>query len=85
MQMPRSSSSQRQAESRRVIEDHLLMVVDFLGAMAWLVLDIAAMGLASSMGLAVLERRREIGVLRALGASRRALAGMMQLEGLLIA
>ncbi len=79
-----AASSQRQAENRRVVEDHLLMVVDFLAAMAWLMLAIAAMGLASSMGMAVLERRREIGVLRALGASRRALAGMVHLEGLLI-
>jgi putative ABC transport system permease protein len=78
------AASQRQAESRRVVDDHLLMVVDFLGAMAWVMLAVGAMGLASTMGLSVLERTREIGVLRALGAGRASIAGMVQIEGLVI-
>jgi len=43
------------------------------------------MGLASTMGLAVLERTREIGVLRAIGASHGALLVMVQVEGMVIA
>ncbi len=78
------ATSQRPAESRRVVEDHLQMVVDFLGAMAWLMLAIGAMALASTMGMAVLERTREIGVLRAIGASRRDIAALVQVEGLVI-
>jgi len=76
------ASSQSQAESRRVVEDHLLMVVDFLGAMGLVMIAVGAMGLASTMGLAVLERRREIGVLRAIGASDSAILAMIQAEGL---
>lgn len=79
------SGSQRRAENRRVIEDHMLLVVDFLAAMGWIMLAVGAMGLASSMSLAVLERSREIGVLRAIGAPHAAVFGLVQAEGLVIA
>jgi putative ABC transport system permease protein len=52
------SSSTRLVESRRVMEDHLLMVVDMLGAMGWLMLVVGALGLGSTMAIAVLERTR---------------------------
>ncbi|HEY8876160.1 MAG TPA: ABC transporter permease, partial [Roseateles sp.] len=76
------AASQSQAENRRVLEDHMLMVVDFLGAMGIVMIAVGAMGLASTMGLAVLERRREIGVLRAIGARNGAILAMVQVEGL---
>ena len=79
------ASSQLVAESRRVLEDHLLMVVDFLGAVAWIMLLVGGMGLASTMGLAVLERTREIGVLRAIGARNSSILALVQVEGLTIA
>ncbi|MBI3349469.1 MAG: ABC transporter permease [Burkholderiales bacterium] len=76
------AASQSPADNRRVVEDHLLMVVDFLGAMGLVMIAVGAMGLASTMGLAVLERRREIGVLRAIGARDGAILGLIQVEGL---
>jgi putative ABC transport system permease protein len=79
------TSSQLVRESRRVLEDHLLMVVDFLGVMAWVMIAVGGMGLASTMGLAVLERTREIGVLRAIGANHGAIMTMVEVEGLVIA
>lgn len=81
----RVASSQLLAESRRVLEDHLLMVVEFLGAMGWVMIVVGGMGLASTMGLAVLERRREIGVMRAIGARNGAIIRMIQAEGFVIA
>ncbi len=78
-------STQLLSEGRRVMEDHLLMVADFLGAMAWLMIVVGALGLASTMGLAVLERTREIGVLRAIGAGHGAILTIVQVEGLVIA
>ena len=78
------ASSQLQSEGRRVAEDHLLMVVDFLGAMAWVMIIVGGMGLASTMSLAVLERQREIGVLRAIGARNGTIMTMVQVEGLVI-
>ncbi len=73
------------AEAKRGIDDHLLMVVQFLGAMAWVMIVVGGLALASTMGLAVLERTREIGVLRAIGARHGAIHSLVQVEGLTIA
>ncbi len=78
------ASSQLVAEGRRSYEDHLLMVVNFLGSMSWLMIAVGAISLASTMGLAVLERRRELGVMRAIGARDSATMLMVQTEGLVI-
>jgi putative ABC transport system permease protein len=74
-----------QSESRQGVEDHLQMVVSFLGVMAWVMIVVGGIGLATTMSVAVLERQREIGVLRAIGARSRAILGMVQLEGLVMA
>ena len=79
------SSTQLLAENRRVTEDHLLMVVQFLGVMGWVMIAIGGMALSSSMSLAVLERTRELGVLRAIGAGHAAILRMIQAEGFVIA
>ena len=64
---------------------HLLMVADFLGVMAWVMIAVGGLGLASTMSLAVLERTREIGVMRAIGARHGAIHLIIQVEGLVIA
>lgn len=79
------SSSQLIAEGRRVIEDHLLLVVDFLASVGWLMLLVGGLALGSTMGLSVLERTREIGVLRAIGAGHGQIVSLVQVEGLTIA
>lgn len=79
------ASSTRIAEAKRSVDDHLLMVVQFLGAMAWVMILVGGLALASTMGLAVLERTREIGVLKAIGARHRTILGLIQAEGLTIA
>ena len=61
------------------------MVGAFLLAMAELTIIVGALALGATMSLAVQERTREIGVLRALGATPRAIVTMVQAEGLLIA
>jgi putative ABC transport system permease protein len=81
----RVATSALALEMRRALEDHLLLVVQFLGALGWVMLAIGGMGLASTLGLAVLERTREIGVMRAIGASHGAIARMLQAESLAIA
>jgi putative ABC transport system permease protein len=78
-------SSQLMEQGRRAMEDHLLMVAGFLGVMSQLMIVIGGLGLASTMSLAVLERTREIGVLRAIGARHRAILTMVQVEGLVVA
>lgn len=78
------TGSQLIEETRRVMQDHLLMVVQFLAAMGWVMLAVGGMGLASTMSLAVLERTREIGVMRAIGARHGAILRMVELEGIVI-
>ena len=79
------ASSELLSETRRATEDHLLMVVQFLSVMAWVMIAVGGMGLASTMSLAVLERTREIGVLRAIGARHGAIMLIIQAEGIVIA
>jgi len=78
-------SSDRPQDNRGVIEDHLLMVADFLGIVAKLMIVVGGLGLAATMSLNVLERSREIGVMRAVGAPHTAIFGMIEAEGLVIA
>jgi putative ABC transport system permease protein len=78
-------STQLVQANRAAIEDHLLMVAGFLGIMAQLMIVVGGLGLAATMSLAVLERTREIGVLRAIGARHRSILMMIQVEGLVIA
>ncbi|MCP2288198.1 ABC transporter permease [Nocardia amikacinitolerans] len=49
-------------------------------ALQWTIAAVAAIGLLNTFTLAVLERRREIGVLRAVGALRRQTTGMIVAE-----
>jgi putative ABC transport system permease protein len=76
------ASAQLTAENRRVIEDHLLMVASFLLVMSQAMIVVGGLGLASTMSLAVLERTREIGVMRAIGARHSSILGMLQVEAL---
>ncbi len=78
-------SGQLMTQQRSVIEDHLLMVAGFLGSMSLLMIVVGGLGLASTMSLAVLERTREIGVMRAIGARHRSIVAIVQIEGLVIA
>ena len=78
------AGSQLMAESRRSTEDHLLMVAGFLTLMSQLMILVGGLGMASTMSLSVLERTREIGVLRAIGARGGAILTMVQVEGLVI-
>jgi putative ABC transport system permease protein len=77
-------ATSRVEEARRVAEDHLLTVASFLGVMGWVIMLVGGLGLASTMGLAVLERTREIGVLRAIGARHRSILAIVLAEGLTI-
>ncbi len=78
-------STQLMVEQRRVVEDHLLMVAGFLGIMGQLMIVVGGLGLASTMSLSVLERTREIGVMRAIGARHRTIFSIVQVEGLVVA
>lgn len=60
-----------------VIIDRLVVVVYALLALA---VAVAVLGVVNTLGLSVVERRRELGVLRAVGMGRGQVAGMVLIE-----
>ena len=62
----------------------LNILTGFLLMMAVLIAIVGSIGLAGTMSLNVLERTREIGILRAIGASDGAVMRLVMVEGLLI-
>jgi putative ABC transport system permease protein len=62
----------------------LNILTGFLLMMATLIAVVGSIGLAGTMSLNVLERTREIGIIRAIGASDRSVMELVMVEGLLI-
>ncbi len=64
---------------------HVYILVFALGIIALVMAIVAMIGLASSLGVSVLERTREFGVMRAIGCSRSDIMVTVLAEGLCIA
>jgi putative ABC transport system permease protein len=75
---------QRLKGSRKVLDNHLVIILVFLMLMAILVAAVGALGLASTMSVNVMERAREIGMMRAVGASTPTLLQIVIVEGVLV-
>jgi len=69
------------AEQRAPIDRLVLMIYALLG----LALVIAVLGVVNTLGLSIIERTREIGLLRAIGVDRRQMRRMVSLESVAIA
>lgn len=57
------------ADNRFSFDEHMLMIYVFLIVMSGIVAGVGGLGLTTTLSLNVLERRREMGVLRAIGAT----------------
>ena len=68
-------------EQRAPIDQLVLMIFALLG----LALVIAVLGIVNTLALSVIERTREVGLLRAIGLSRGQLRAMITLESVVIA
>jgi putative ABC transport system permease protein len=80
----RARGSATKAESRFGFDQHRLMIYVFLIVMSAIVGGVGGLGLMTTMSLNVLERRREMGVMRALGATPRIVWLMIVAEGVVI-
>jgi putative ABC transport system permease protein len=65
----RASSIASKVERRVGFDEHMRMIYVFLVVVSWILGGVGGLGLMTTMSLNVLERRREVGVLRAIGAS----------------
>jgi len=68
------------AEQRAPIDQLLMLIYALLG----LAVVIAVLGIINTLALSVIERTREVGLLRAVGLSRRQLRTMVRLESMVI-
>lgn len=73
-----------QAERVKVIYDHLNIILSMILFLAFLVLLVSALGMASTMSVGIMERTREIGVLRATGATPTMIHGLFAGEGMIL-
>ncbi|HEY5958873.1 MAG TPA: FtsX-like permease family protein [Polyangiaceae bacterium] len=70
------------AELRTAIGDHIVILTRALIAMAAVLAIVGILGLGSAMGTSVVERTREIGVMKAVGATSRTIVRSIVAEAL---
>jgi putative ABC transport system permease protein len=80
----RTAGSRSKADFRYGRDQHLLMIYVFLIVISGIIAAVGGLGLATTVSLNVMERRREIGVLRAIGASPSVVIGIIVIESVVI-
>ncbi|NTU78368.1 MAG: FtsX-like permease family protein [Chloroflexales bacterium] len=73
------------SEDRAILAERFNLISVVLSIMATLIGIVGGLGLAGTMSINVLERTREIGIMRAVGAADRAVRQIVVSEGLVIA
>lgn len=69
---------------RKAFVEHLKVIVDFLSIIALLAVVVGGLSIASTIGINISERRRELGVFRAIGVSSHQLVSMISSEVILM-
>jgi putative ABC transport system permease protein len=72
------------ADHRYAYDQHMLMIYGFLVVVAGILAAVGSLGLMTATSLNVLDRRRELGVLRAIGASPLMVAGIVIVEAVFV-
>ena len=73
-----------QSGRMQILYDHLNVILVMLLLMALVVLFVGSLGMASAMSINIIERTREIGVLRAIGATPKIIYRLFVAEGIII-
>jgi putative ABC transport system permease protein len=74
-----------QADYKKLVHDQIAVLLYLVYALLGLAIVIAVLGVVNTLALSVVERTREIGLLRAVGLARRQLRRMIRLESVVIA
>ncbi|MGP3998924.1 ABC transporter permease [Streptomyces sp. 8N706] len=74
-----------QADYKELVRGQIAVLLYLVYALLGLAIVIAVLGVVNTLALSVVERTREIGLLRAIGLSRRQLRRMIRLESVVIA
>ncbi|KOV57325.1 membrane protein [Streptomyces sp. MMG1121] len=74
-----------QTDYKQLVHDQIAVLLYLVYALLALAIVIAVLGVVNTLALSVVERTREIGLLRAIGLGRRQLRRMIRLESVVIA
>lgn len=69
---------------KKAVVDHLVVIMSMLILMTILLLIVGGLGLSTTMGINVVERKRELGVLRAIGVNDKNMYRILLFEGISI-
>jgi putative ABC transport system permease protein len=74
-----------QEDYKQLLEDEISGILNIVYGLLALAIIVAILGVVNTLALSVIERTREIGLLRAVGLSRRQMRRMVRLESVVIA
>ncbi|MER8045320.1 FtsX-like permease family protein [Streptomyces sp. NPDC094032] len=74
-----------QADYKKQLQDQVGQLLNMVYGLLALAIIVAVLGVVNTLALSVVERTREIGLMRAIGLSRRQLRRMIRLESVVIA
>lgn len=71
-------------DRQKSMNEHLTIVMNFLQFISLFLIIIGALSIISSMGMNLMERKREIGILRSMGATPHGIVKIVFMEGIII-
>ncbi|PSJ25125.1 hypothetical protein B7P34_29835 [Streptosporangium nondiastaticum] len=74
-----------QSDYKKLIQDQVGQLLNIIYGLLALAIIVAILGVVNTLALSVVERTREIGLMRAIGLSRRQMRRMIRLESVVIA
>ncbi|MGW3492514.1 ABC transporter permease [Streptomyces sp. NPDC001020] len=74
-----------QTDYKKALQDQIGQMLNMIYGLLALAIIVAVLGVVNTLALSVVERTREIGLMRAIGLSRRQLRRMIRLESVVIA
>ena len=81
----RSTRCATRPTTSRQLKDQVGQLLNMVYGLLGLAIIVAILGVVNTLALSVVERTREIGLMRAIGLSRRQLRRMIRLESVVIA